>query len=242
MKSIILAAGYATRLYPLTLNTPKPLLDINGKPIIEYILDKIFEINVNEIFIVTNNKFFAHFNKWLKNYKTNIPIKVLNDGTLTNETRIGAIGDINFAIKKENIKDDILVIGGDNLFKLSLKEFINFQKNKKTSIIAAHDIKDKELAKLYGILSVNKDNKIINFVEKPKFPESTLASTCIYFFSKETLTLFHKYIEEGNPADKTGYFIEWLYKKTDIHAFIFDSEWYDIGSLQGLEEARRKIK
>lgn len=242
MKAIILAGGYATRLYPLTLNTPKPLLDINGKPIIEYILEKIFETNVDEIFIVTNNKFFNHFNEWLENYKTNIPIKVLNDGTLTNETRLGAIGDINFVIEKENIKDDILVIGGDNLFELSLKEFVDFQKTKNTSIIAAHDIKDKELAKLYGILSVNENNKIIDLIEKPKQPKSTLASTCIYFFSKEILIFFNKYLKEGNPADKTGHFIEWLYKKTDVHAFIFDSEWYDIGSKQGLDEAKEKIR
>lgn len=242
MKAIILAAGYATRLYPLTLNTPKPLLDINGKPIIEYILNKILETDVDEIFIVTNNKFFNHFNEWLNNYKTNIPIKVLNDGTLTNETRLGAIGDINFAIKKENIKDDILVVGGDNLFKLSLKELINFQKSKNTSVIAAHDIKNKELAKLYGILSINGNNKIIEFNEKPQLPNSTIASTCIYFLSKETLNLLNKYIEEGNPSDKTGHFIQWLYKKEDIHAFIFDSEWFDIGSKQGLDEAKQKIR
>ncbi len=243
MKALILAAGYGTRLYPLTLNTPKPLLDINGKLLIEYILDKIFEVGeINEIFVVTNNKFYDHFTKWLKDYKTNVSINILNDGTLSNETRLGAIGDINFLIEKENIEDDLIVIGGDNLFELSLKKFVEFQNEKKSAVIASRDIKDKESIKLYGVLSINENNKIINFEEKPSEPKSSLASTCIYFFPKEIINLFNKYLREKNPMDKTGEFIQWLYKKTDVYAFVFDSKLYDIGSLEGLEDARNKIR
>ena len=116
------------------------------------------------------------------------------------------------------------------------------QKNKKSTVIAGRDIKDKERIKLYGVLSVNENNKIINFEEKPSEPSSTLASTCIYFFPEKIINLFNKYLKEKNPADKTGQFIQWLYKKTDVYAFVFDSKLYDIGSLKGLEEAREEIK
>ncbi len=238
IKAIVLAAGYATRLYPLTLNTPKPLLDIDGKPMIEFILDKLYEIsNLDEIFIITNDKFFDKFNEWLNNYKINIPIKIINDKTTSNEDRLGAIGDINFVIKNENINDNLIVVGGDNLFELSLKEFIDFSKDK--TVIVSHDVKNLELAKLYGILSINENNKIINFIEKPEKPESTLASTCIYFFSSNILNKIEEYIEQGNSTDKTGHFIQWLYKKNEVYSFVTKEKWFDIGDKEQLEEVRK---
>lgn len=237
MKAIILAAGYATRLYPLTLNTPKPLLDIAGKPMIEYILLKLYEIkDLDEVFIITNNKFYKNFNDWLKNYKSRIKIKIINDNTNSNDDRLGAIGDIHFVINKENIKDDIIVIGGDNLFELSLKKFIEFSKG--NPIIVAHEIKNIELAKLYGILSIDKNNKIIDFVEKPENPKSNLASTCIYFFPSNIIKMIKKYIDEDNPKDKSGHFIQWLYKKTDVCCFVTKERWFDIGNKEQLEEVR----
>lgn len=241
MKAIILAAGYATRLYPLTLNTPKPLLDISGKLMIEHILDKLYEIQeLDGIFIVTNNKFYDKFNEWLKNYKTNISIKIINDKTSSNDDRLGAIGDINFVIKNENINNDLIIIAGDNLFELSLKEFMDFSKNK--TVIASYDVKDLELAKLYGILSIDDNNKIVNFLEKPQKPESTLVSTCIYLFQSEIIPLIDEYIQQGNSTDKPGHFIQWLYKRKDVYSFVTKKKWFDIGDHKQLEEVRNLLK
>jgi len=238
MKAIILCAGYATRLYPLTINTPKPLLDITGKPMIEHILLKLYEINnLSEIFIVTNNKFCTHFNKWLKNYKTDIKIKIINDNTNSNEDRLGAVGDINLVIKKENINEDVIVIGGDNLFELSLKEFIGFAENKPA--IASHDINNLELAKQLGILSIDQNNKITNFEEKPENPKSTLAATCIYFLPLDIVKMIEQYVKKGNPTDKPGHFIQWLYKKTEVYSFVTKEKWFDIGNKGQLEEVRK---
>jgi len=238
MKAIVLAAGYATRLYPLTLNTPKPLLKIAGKPMIEYILDKLYEIpSLDEIFIITNDKFFDKFNNWINNYKSNISIEIINDKTNSNEDRIGAIGDIDLVIKREKIKDELIIVAGDNLFEFSLKEFVDFSKDK--PIIASHDINNIDLAKQYGILSVDDKYKITNFEEKPEKPKSTLAATCIYFLPSDIVKMIDEYIQKGNPTDKPGHFIQWLYKETEVYSFVTKERWFDIGSKEQLEEVRK---
>src|SRR3989338_8817089 len=236
MKAIVLAAGYATRLYPLTLNTPKPLLKIAGKPMIEYILDKLYEIpSLDEIFIITNDKFFDKFNNWINNYKSNISIEIINDKTNSNEDRIGAIGDIDLVIKREKIKDELIIVAGDNLFEFSLKEFVDFSKDK--PIIASHDINNIDLAKQYGILSVDDKYKITNFEEKPEKPKSTLAATCIYFLPSDIVKMIDEYIQKGNPTDKPGHFIQWLYKETEVYSFVTKERWFDIGSKEQLERS-----
>ena len=238
MKAIILAAGYAVRLYPLTLNTPKPLLKTAGKPMIEYILDKLYEIpSLDEIFIITNDKFFDKFNNWINNYKSNISIEIINDKTNSNEDRIGAIGDIDLVIKREKIKDELIIVAGDNLFEFSLKEFVDFSKDK--PIIASHDINNIDLAKQYGILSVDDKYKITNFEEKPEKPKSTLAATCIYFLPSDIVKMIDEYIQKGNPTDKPGHFIQWLYKETEVYSFVTKERWFDIGSKEQLEEVRK---
>ena len=151
IKCVLLGAGYATRLYPLTLNQPKPLLDVKGKPIAEYLIRKIEETEVvDEIFIVTNNKFYNQFQEWSKNFNSKIPIKILNDKTLSNEDRLGAIGDINFAIKAENIQEDLVIISGDNLFKFDLKDMHDLFKNQEQHLIALYDVKTDQEAKKFG--------------------------------------------------------------------------------------------
>ena len=238
MKAIALAAGYATRLYPLTLNTPKPLLKIAGKPMIEYILDKLYEIpSLDEIFIITNDKFFDKFNNWINNYKSNISIEIINDKTNSNEDRIGAIGDIDLVIKREKINDELIIVAGDNLFEFSLKEFVDFSKD--NPIVASHDINNIDLAKQYGILSVDDKYKITNFEEKPEKPKSTLAATCIYFLPSDIVKMIDEYIQKGNPTDKPGHFIQWLYKETEVYSFVTKERWFDIGSKEQLEEVRK---
>ena len=242
MDAIILAAGYATRLYPLTENAPKPLLNVGGKPIIEHIIGKLSQVNsVNKIYIVTNDKFEQHFRKWLGNFDANKPIEVINDGTKSNEDRLGALGDIHHAISSKNIGNDLIVVAGDNLFEMSLADVANFFKKKKSNVIVLHDVKDAELAKHYGIVEL-KDGLIVNFEEKPMRPKSTLASTGIYFFPKKTIELIKKYVAQGNNTDKTGSFVEWLHKRDAVHAYVTDQKWYDIGSIEQLEKANKYYK
>jgi glucose-1-phosphate thymidylyltransferase len=242
MTIIILAAGYATRLYPLTLNKPKPLLKVGEKSIVEYIFDKIAQLaGVNKCYIVTNQKFFGAFKEWAENYTFSVPIEVVNDETTTNENRLGAIRDIDFVIEKKRVKDDILVIGGDNLFEFDLKDFVEFAKqHKPDSSFAVFDIGDAQKARQYGVVKLDGSNKVINFEEKPQSPQSTLISTCVYYFPREKLGLITDFLSSGNKADATGNYIKWLSETDSIYGFAFRESWYDIGDMKSLEEAERK--
>ena len=241
MEAIILAAGYATRLHPLTEDTPKPLLEVAGKPIMEHIIHKLENLNVNKIYIATNARFYQNFSDWLHNFDAKNPIEIVNDGTERNENRLGAMGDIHFVIKNKNIKGDIVVIAGDNLFELPLQEVANIFNKRKNNVIVLHDVKDIELARNYGVVGVE-DNVVVDFEEKPVSPKSTLVSTGIYFFPKRTLDFIEKYISQGNNPDKAGDFIKWLHKRETVYAYITDKNWYDIGSFEQLEKANRHFK
>src|SRR3989344_5414339 len=243
MDAIILAAGYATRLYPLTKDRPKPLLHVARKPIVEHIIRKIEKIkDVNKIYIVTNNKFEGHFNDWLRSFDAKSPIEIINDGTKSNEDRLGAIGDVHFAITSKNIDNELIVVAGDNLFELSLNDVSNFFRKKKSNVIVLHDVKDIELAKHYGIVETDNENLVTHFEEKPQNQRSTLASTGIYLFPKKTIELIKKYIEQGNNPDKTGSFIEWLHKRESVYSFTTEKKWYDIGSIDQLQKADMEYK
>ena len=241
MDAIILAAGYGTRLRPLTEDTSKPLLKVAGKPIMEHIINKFENLNINKSYIVTNGKFYQNFLDWLHNFDAKTPIEIINDGTKSNEDRLGAMGDIYFVVKNKHIKDDIVVIAGDNLFELSLQEVANIFRKRGNDVIVLHDVKDEELAKHYGVVGV-KDNIVVDFEEKPVSPKSTLISTGIYFFPKRTLDFIEKYISQGNNPDKTGDFIKWLHKREIVYAYITDKKWYDIGSFEQLEKANKYFK
>jgi len=239
MNVIILAAGYATRLYPLTEKTPKPLLIVAGKPIIEHIIDKVAEIKaVTKIYVVTNSKFYQHFDLWLSSYKSILPIEILSDGTRSNEDRLGAIGDVAFTLTERVITEDILLIAGDNLFEASLQEIHGRFRRNKMPIVMVFDVKDKNLARHYGVVT-EKNGVITSFVEKPAQPESTLISTGIYFFPAATIPLIGKYLDQGNSADKTGTFIEWLHKREQVGIFLTEKQWYDIGTLDQLQKANK---
>ncbi|MBD3355149.1 NTP transferase domain-containing protein [Candidatus Woesearchaeota archaeon] len=241
MKALILAAGYATRLYPLTLNQPKPLLKVGGKPIVEYIINKLEEIEqLDTIYIVTNNKFYSHFTEWSNNYRSKIPIKIVNDGTLTNEDRLGAVGDMAHVVDKENIDDDLVVIAGDNLFEFSLKPMINLFNKTKSSVVAGRKATKQEIAGTYGNIILDNNNKVINFEEKPEEPKSDIASTALYSFNKEALQHLKTCIEEQGKPDNSGDFIKYLSQKSDVYSHILEEDWFDIGNKEQLKEANKK--
>lgn len=233
MKSLILAAGYATRMYPLTLNRAKPLLPVGGKPAIEHIIERIEEIEeIDKILVVTNQKFFRQFEAWRKKFSTRKALKILNDKTLSEQDRLGAVGDMDFVIKEEKITEDLLVIAGDNLFELGLREFVDFARLKSpASSVGLYDIKDKEAVKRYSQVCLDQNDRIIKFVEKPEKPTSTLVAKCIYFFSKSKLGLISEYLSSGGSTDAPGHYIAWLCEKGfAVCGFTFCGRWYDIGN------------
>ncbi len=244
MKALILAAGYATRLYPITKEYPKPLLLVKNRPIIDYIIDKVDKISsIDEIIVVTNSKFISCFKKWAKGVDTDKTITLVNDLTKNHGDRLGAIGDMNFAIDKENINDDLLVIGGDNLFDSELTNFLRFVKHVGLSpAIGVYDVQDTAAAKKYGVVEVNSKKEIINFEEKPERPKSTLAAMCVYYFPRQTLGLIKEYLSSKlDKHDATGFYIGWLRRKIPVYAFRFGGRWYDIGDRHFYDQAKKKF-
>ena len=208
----MLAAGYATRLYPLTKDRPKPLLEVAGKPMLNYIVEKISEVDeIDKIFLITNAQFFRHFTDWKKSYKGKKDIIIVNDNTLSDADKLGAVGDMQFILEKEKIHDDLLVIAGDNLFEFSLNDFVVYFRKKKGNVAALYDIKDKELAKRFGVVSIDSNNKLTGFEEKPKNPKTSLIAICCYLFPKQKLFRIKEYLHIGGNKDAPGHYIEWLY-------------------------------
>jgi len=243
MRVIILAAGYATRLYPLTLTQPKPLLPVAGKPMIEHVLDNLASINgLERIYIVTNARFATHFQKWADQYqatKARLDFSVVNDGSTDDNNKLGAIGDLHLVLTRERVDDDIIVVAGDNLFSEDLAEFGRFCAAKKTPVLAVYDVKDLEQVKKYNSINVDQDGRITFFEEKPKSPTSTLTGIALYYYPKSTLPLIRQYISEGNNPDQPGRLVEWLYKRVPVFTWSVPGLWYDIGSKESLEEANR---
>ena len=240
MKALILAAGYGTRLYPLTKKYPKPLLPVGGRPILDYIAGKLTRVKaLKEIIVITNAKFYPHFLKWAKKFRTGVLIKIVNDRTKNEFERLGAVGDISFALNQEAINEDIIIFGGDNLFEESLDGFLTFALSKRPrASIGVYDIKKKSLAVKYGVVKLDKNNKIINFTEKPPSPMSSLVATCLYYIPKEKLKYLAEYSESSqNGCDASGSFIGWLSREDEVYSFVFKKQWYDIGDLKVYREA-----
>ncbi|MCD8036137.1 MAG: nucleotidyltransferase family protein [Clostridiales bacterium] len=231
MIAIILAAGYATRLYPLTINRPKALLPINKKPIIDYIVDEIETIEeVKEIIVISNHKFADCFNEWAENLECLKKIEVLDDGTTTEETRRGAIGDILYAIEEKNIDDELLVIAGDNFFTYSLKDYFGYYRLKDRDCVCVKKFDNREMLKQFGVALLDEDGRVLDIEEKPENPKSNTAVYATYMYKRDTVPMFRQYIDEGNKPDAPGYFAEWLYKRKEVYAYTFDGECYDIGT------------
>jgi glucose-1-phosphate thymidylyltransferase len=230
MKIIILAAGYGTRLYPLTKNLPKPLLNVCGGPAINFLTAKIDKLKryfpVTQIRVVTNNRFAGHFKRWKAKY--GIDAEIVNDGSTSPENRLGAIGDIGFAIN--SFDSDWLVLGGDNLFDDDLMGFIKFAYTRRPFVtVGLHDLGDKEKASHFGIVEINREKRIIKFTEKPQCPATTIAAACIYFMPAESLLLLKKFLDSGHSRDAAGKYIEWLIGQTNVFGKLLAGQWWDIG-------------
>ncbi|ALZ87477.1 hypothetical protein APT62_02955 [Aerococcus urinaeequi] len=241
MKAVLLGAGYATRLYPLTKDKAKPLLEVAGKTITDHIVEKIVEVpEIDEIIIVTNDKFAHQFEEWVETTNYDMKFTVVNDGTLSNETRLGAIGDIQFVIDQENITDDLMILAGDNLFEFSLAEFAKFANEKETDAIAMYE--EDNLAQLQrsGVAEIDTDSKkIIGFEEKPSTPKSNLSVPVFYVLKAQTLSLIEQYLNEGLNPDAPGNFIPYLIQQKDAYAYVFEGKRYDIGTLESYEKVQK---
>jgi len=241
MNVLILAAGYATRLYPLTLHKSKPLLEVGGKPIIEWLMDSLVDVqDLETVYVVTNDKFASDFQAWSKRYRDRqqkFTFKIISDGSKSDEDKLGAIGDINFVVTRENLTNNaLLIIAGDNLFTESLTGFVSSAKRTEATV-AVYDVGDAEAIKKYGNISVNAEGIITRFEEKPANPCGTLAAIALYYYSPEVLSLLRGYLADGNNPDQPGRFVQWLYRRKPVKTFQLKGRWLDIGSKETLEKA-----
>ena len=243
MNVILLAAGYATRLYPLTLTRPKPLLPVAGKPMIDHVLDNLAPIaGLDHVYVVTNAKFAAQFQDWSDHYratKTKLNFTIINDGSTDDTNKLGALGDLHLVLERERVDDDIIVVAGDNLFSESLEAFGRFCREKNAPVLAVYDVGNLEEIKKYNAITLDPSGRIIFFEEKPKTPSSTLTGIALYYYPKATLTLIRQYIAEGNNPDQPGRLVQWLHTRAPVYTWRVPGMWYDIGSKQALEEANR---
>ena len=241
MKQIILAAGYATRLHPLTEHTPKPLLPVGNQPMIEHVLASSAAIGgIERTLVVTNKKFAGHFENWLAEYQKAQPDfngAIINDGTSTNEDRLGAIGDLHHVIEREAIDDNLLVIAGDNLFTGDLRGFGERCRETQSPVLGLHDVGSLEEAKKYGVVAVDDVGQLISFEEKPDAPKSTLIGIALYYYPRAVLPEIRRYIKEGHNPDQPGRLVQWLYPQQPVHTWVVPGDWLDIGSHETLATA-----
>lgn len=243
MKAIILAAGYATRLYPLTLNMPKALLPIGGKPIIDHIVAQMDTVDeLDEIYVVSNDKFAGHFEEWAKTAVSRVPIKVLNDGTTDDSNKRGAIGDISFVIDEMQIKDDLMVIAGDNFFTYSLKDYVKFFREKDRDCVCVKVWEDERTLSQFGIALLDEKGMVLDIEEKPAKPKSNTAVFAAYLYKRDTVPMFREYLAAGNQPDAPGNFPAWLYHRKEVYAYTFDGECYDVGTPESYREVCEMYK
>jgi len=242
VKAIILAAGYATRLYPLTKNMPKALLKVGNKTILDHILDNVEKIPaVDEIFIVTNDRFYTHFEDWKEGREGSLPITVYNDGTTSEDNRKGALGDLKFVIDRAKIADDIIVLAGDNLMDFPLVSFYDFYRQVDSDCICVKRIPLEDTGR-FGIVVIDEANRILDFEEKPKNPKSDMGAFAIYIYKNETLKKLEEYLAEGNNPDAPGNFPAWLCKRQPVYAYEFNGTCFDIGTPEAYSEVQELYK
>jgi glucose-1-phosphate thymidylyltransferase len=230
VKLIVLAAGYATRLYPLTLDRPKHLLDVAGKPILDHVLASVEPIGFDGVYVVTNTKFADRFREWAGS----CDVTVVDDGTDTEDTRLGAIGDLELVIRSQALDDDLVVIAGDNLFSETLG---GFPPRRDAPVLAVHDVGDLEAIRKYNAIEIDDEGRIVFFEEKPEQPRSTLTGIALYFYPASTLPLVGQYLAKGNNPDQPGRLVQWLYSRIPFYTWRVPGRWYDIGSRETLAEA-----
>lgn len=245
MKAIVLAAGYATRLRPLTDTMAKPLLPLAGRPLIDYVCDKIEDVReVDGLHVVTNARFAESFRRWGAAHAGRLPPVVHDDGTTSNEGRLGAIGDLRFVIESAGLAGhDLLVVAGDNLFDFSLADYAAFWRAKGDgSCIALYDCPDPRLVSQYSVVELGANDRVVSFVEKPAQPASSLVGIATYLYAGEHVARIPTYLAEGNSPDAPGNFVAWLYRRVPVYGYRFQGEWVDIGDRQQLLEADNRLR
>ena len=241
MKAILLAAGYGTRLRPLTDDRPKHLLPVGGRPMLDWILDWVRELEeVDGVHLVTNSRFAPDFARWAEPHG----VTVHDDGTTSNEERLGAVGDLGLVIDSAGLENDELFVVGDDMLELSLPDFVEWWRAKPqpASAVPLHDVGDLELATHYGIVATDDDERIVHFVEKPSDPPSTLAATVAYLLPPEHVRLVATYLDEGQSPDNAGGFLGWLARREQVYGYRFEGSWYDIGNHQQLLDADNRMR
>lgn len=245
MVCVILAAGYATRLYPLTEHFPKPLLEVGGKPILDWLIEDLEESGeIREYVVISNHKFAAQFSDWAaeRKEKRGWKITVVDDGTETNETRLGAVKDIQFAMERLGLDDDLLVLAGDNLLDFSLGSFLSYIKEKQVSCVMRCFEPSEEKLKKCGVLSIGEDDRILSMVEKTENPPSHWCCPPFYFYAREDAKRVAEGIAAGCGTDAPGSFIAWLCRQSQVYAMEMPGSRYDIGNLESYEKVKREYR
>ncbi|MDE6089304.1 MAG: nucleotidyltransferase family protein [Duncaniella sp.] len=242
MKNIVIAAGYATRLYPLTENFPKPLLKVGDRSILERMLDDIDPLpEIDSHIIVTNHKFAPIFEEWLKNMSYTKPVTIIDDGTESNETRLGAVRDLLLAIEQCNVDDDIMVLAADNILEFSLSGFIEFFRDKGTSVIMCHHEPELRRLQRTGVIAVDDDMKVLEMQEKPEKPVSNWAVPPFYIYSRKDMPLIRECLSHGCGYDAPGNLAHYLAEVSILHAWPMPAGRFDIGSLDSYKEAQERF-
>jgi glucose-1-phosphate thymidylyltransferase len=245
VNAVVLAAGYATRLYPLTRDRPKHLLQVAGRPILEHVLEKLAPMEgLESLVVVTNAKFAGVFRQWAEGYdppRPELAPMILDDGTSTEESRLGAIGDLRLLIERGLAEDDLVVVAGDNLFSESLEGFGAYGRRVGKPVVGVYDVGDLEAIRRYNAIQIDDDGRITYFEEKPENPRSTLTGIALYYYPRETLELVPRYLDEGNNPDQPGRLVQWLYPRVECYTWRVPGVWLDVGSKETLASAEELL-
>jgi len=241
MDAIILAGGFAKRMWPLTKNKPKQLLDIAGRPMLDYVIDSLSNLDLDRIIVSVNSFFAPQFQNYLDSNVNANNIELFIEESDNEDQKLGALGALNLLFEKKDLRGPVFIAGGDNLSDFDLREMVNVYNESRKDVIGFFDVENLELAKLYGIADLE-DNRIIDFVEKPNSPPSTLAATAYWLLSESGIINFHTYIEEGGDRDAMGNFLAWNVKQNPVYSVSFSGNWYDIGGLESYSEAQKWLE
>jgi glucose-1-phosphate thymidylyltransferase len=237
VKALILAAGYATRLYPLTLDRPKALLPVGGKPMLDHLMEQLEQVEgLDEVYVVTNSKFAEAFREWAAG-RSGLPLRIIDDGTVDDDSKLGAIGDLDLTIREAELDDDLIVLAGDNLFSESIAPFPVFALGKGGPALGVYDVGDLDTIRRYSVIELDEDDRVTRLEEKPERPRSTLAGIALYFYPRSGLRYVREYLEDGNNPDQPGRLVQWLYPRTAVYGWRVPGRWFDVGSKETLAEA-----
>ncbi len=241
MDAVVLAGGYATRLWPITKDRAKPLLPVAGRSIVDYILEELEdEERISSVYISTNKRFKEDFASYIEDSGYSKPELVI-EYTEKEQEKLGTVKALDQLVEEKNLDSDLCVIAGDNLFSFNIHSLIDFYEEKQNTCVACYDVGSKNQAKSYGVVSINKSNKIKEMQEKPENPKSSLVSTACYVFPASTIKMIDKYFDEGGNPDAPGFFLEWINKNQEIYGYIFDGYWFDIGTPEGYLKANHYL-